>query len=267
VTRRYSVLRALGAAVYDRGVYRDAAFAWRGVGLLYLLLLAGIVTAFVVIRIAIGLSGMAAQAPAFLAQLPTITVDHGRVSIDRPSPVTLRDPKTGKAVAIIDTSGGITSLDQSDATILVTADRLIYRKSAAETRTFDLSRVEHFVLDRALATRWTRLFATWTPALVLPFVLVGLYAVRMIQQLLAALVVWLVGRGAVGDFAAAMRLGALVITPATLALDIAGFAGLHVPASGWLWCAISVGYVLFAVSSLRAAPAVPESGEAVAAPH
>ncbi|MBI1797008.1 MAG: DUF1189 family protein [Candidatus Eisenbacteria bacterium] len=251
--------RALLDAYFARDVYRDAARNRRGVGMLFTLLLAAIVTLLAVLRIAFALSGFAAgEAPRIIAQLPTITVDHGRVAIDRPSPVTIHDPRTGAPIAVIDTSGAVPSLEGSEAWLLLTRDRLIYRKSAAETRVFELAGVPHFVLDRDRATRWVRGATMWGPWIAMPFILVAMLVARLIQQLLAALAVLLVGRGAALDFAAAMRLGVLAIAPATITLDLAGFAGLKVPASGWLWCAITVGYVLFAVAACRTpAPAGP----------
>jgi len=267
--RRYSNVMALLFSFLQRDVYRDAAWQWRGAGILYALLLAAIVTLLVTLRVEMGVSGFARRdAPRLIVQLPTITIDHGHVGIDRPSPVVIRDPGSGKVAAIIDTTGSITSLEGAEGTLLLTRDHLIYRKTAAETRVFDLSRVEHFVIDQRRATQWTGLAVVWVPIAVFPFILGFMFVVRLFQQLLAALAVLAIGRARALtlDFATCMRLGVLAITPGTLALDVAGFAGLKVPASGMVWCAITLAYVLFAIAACRA-PAVLEPDDTTAPAH
>lgn len=266
--RRYSNVQALLFSFLQREVYRDAAGHWRGTGLVYVLVLAAIVAVLAALRIEMSVSRWANRdAPRVIAQLPAITIDHGHVAIDRPSPVVLRDPDTGKPAAIIDTTGTVTSLEGTDAYLLLTRDHLVYRKTAAETRVFDLSRVQHFAVDQARATHWTRLAVVWLPIVVFPFILLFMFVARLFQQLIAALAVLVVGRARslALDFAACMRLAALAITPATLALDLAGFAGLKVPWSGTLWCLITLAYVVLAIAACRAAPADAPDDAAAAA--
>jgi uncharacterized protein DUF1189 len=259
---RYSSLQALPYSFFARGAYRDAARRGRGVGLLYVLFLAAIMTALVVLRIELAvLSFNLHQAPRLIAQLPTITIDHGRLSTDA-NPVAIRDPDSGRVLALIDTAATVTALEGSTAYVLFTRDYIAYRKSAAETRIFDLSRVEHFVWDRNVATRWTRL-VSWLAVVVLPFILVGLYLARLVQQLVASFATLLVARvsGVALDLAGAMRLAALAITPATLVLDLIGALGGRVPGSGWIWCAITLGYVMFGVNACRPDPVAPTADD------
>jgi len=258
---RHSSLQALPYSFFARDAYRDAARQWRGVGLLYVLFLAAIMTAVVVLRIHLAVSSITQHlAPRLIAQLPTITIDHGRLSTDAQNPVAIRGPASGRVLALIDTAATATptALEGSTAYVLLTRDHIVCRYSTTETRTFDLSRVEHFVLDRNIATRWTRL-ANWLAVVMFPFVLVGLYLARLVQQLLASFATLLVARirGVAVDFGGAMRLAALAMTPATLVLDLIGVLGGRVPGSGWIWCAVTLGYVLFGVDACRPDLAAP----------
>ena len=261
--RRYSNIQALLYAFFFRDVYRDAARGWKGAGILYILLLAGIACLAVVVRIQATVSGYARhEAPALIAQLPTITIERGIVSVDRPGPIVIRDRK-GNEVAIIDTTASVTGLEGRTAYLLLTRDHLVARKSASETRIMTLERVQHFVLTRERISGWVRRVEVWFAVLAAPFILIGFYLARLLQQLLTAVVTLLVAnaRRVPVDFAAAMRLAALAITPATLVLDLLGYMGARIPFSSGLWCLFTIGYVVFAVNACRAEPAAPAAAE------
>lgn len=264
--RRYSNFLSLLYAFFLRDVYRDAARGWKGAGVLYILLLAGVACLAVVVRIQATVSGVARhEAPALIAQLPTITVERGIVSIDRPGPIILRDRK-GNEVAIIDTTASVATLEQRTAYVLLTRDHLIARKSASETRIMTLERVQHFVLTRERISGWVRTAEALFAVLAAPFILIGICVARLFQQLLTALVTLLVAnvRKVPVDFAAAMRLAALALTPATLVLDLLGYVGARIPFSSLLWCLITIGYVVFGVNACRAEPAAPAAAETLA---
>jgi len=261
--RRYSNFQALPYAFFLRDVYRDAARAWKGAGLLYLLLVAAIACLAVMIRIQITASGVARnEAPALIAQLPTITIDHGVVSIDRPGPIVIRDRK-GNEVAIIDTSASVESFEGRTAYVMLTRDHLIARKSVSETRIMTLERVQHLVLTRERVTRWAHTIEALLAVVAAPFILVWFYIGRLVQALLAAVVALMIAsvRHVSVDFAACMRLAAVAITPATLLFDLFGYLGARVPFSGLLWCLCTIAYLVFAVNACQAEPAAPAAAE------
>jgi hypothetical protein len=267
--KRFSIFQSLLLSFHSREVYRLAARSGRGAGLLQTLLLALITTALVTIKVQTGVARIAdREAPPVLAQVPTITIRAGRVSVDVETPLVIRT-REGRVLAVIDTASEAISLAGSEARMMLTRDRLMFRTNATETRVFDLSRVQSLVVDRAQATRWVRIFATWCAPVLFPFVLIGLYVARLVQQLIGALVALPIARSlSLGpDFGATMRLAALAITPPTLALDLLGFAGVHLPFSGGLWCVVALLYVLFGVRSLREVPAEPGIGDADAPAH
>jgi|SRR5262245_60678241 len=262
--RRFSNFQALIFAFFLRDVYRDAARTWKGAGFLYALLLAAILTVLVLLRIQISLSGFARnQGQSFIDQLPTITVDSGLVSIDRPGPVIIRD-RSGKEMAIIDTAATVGGLEGRTASALLTRTDLILRKSASETRIIDLAQIRHFVLTRERLSGWMRLAETFLTLLTTPFILGGIYVFRLVQMIFVALAALIVGsiRRVPLDFTAAMRLGVVAMTPATLVLDAFGTSGAHLPGSGWLWCAFTIGYVIFGVNACQADSAAPGIAEA-----
>jgi hypothetical protein len=256
--RRFSNLQALVLSFFSRDLYRDAMGQWKGAGLLYALILAALVAVVVTIRIHLGVSEFTSKvAPQIIAQLPTITIENGRLGVDKPSPIHIQDPRTGNVVAIIDTTATLADLEGSAASVLATRDRIAFRKSANETRVFELGHGQRFVFTREIVTGWVRAAGTWMAALCFPFILAGVYVGRLLQVLFTSLITMVVARirHVPLGFAATMRLAALAMTPATLLLDLAGFLGAHVPGSGWLWCAFTILYAMFAVDACRPWPA------------
>ena len=262
--RRYSILHALPLAFFSRDLYRDVALHWRGAGLMYLLLLVALTTALFLTPIQVGIWQWArGGASTIVNQIPTIRIRHGVVEVDRPTPLFITDSK-GTALAIIDTSGSITSLEGSDALLLLTRDHMYVRKSGAETRVFDLSRVEDFRMDRVRAAGWLRVLVTWLAVLLAPFVLVGLYAFRLIQQLIGSLIGLLVARvsNVKLDFQARMRLASVALTPALIIEVALSFVKAKPPFWGLLWTAIAIGYLVIAIRSSRDGPAHAPGAEA-----
>lgn len=181
-------------------------------------------------------------------------------------PVIIREPGKDVALAIIDTSGGITSLEGSEARVLLTRSLLYVRRSDTETRVFDLSHVRSFSMDRDRAVSWLGGLVIWLAALLAPVVLLGLYVFRLIQQLIGSLIGLLVARLSPGtlDFSARMRLVAVALTPALvteLALDL---ANKRPPAWGLLWTVIAITYVVLAIRWSGSGPTQEPAVEAQA---
>jgi hypothetical protein len=268
--RRHSLPRALLLSFYSAGVYRDAARHWRGAALLHLLVLAAIGTALVAIRVHTAVGRIATRdAPPLIAQLPRIVVDRGTVSVSAPTPYVIRDPRTGREAAILDTSGTVTSLEGREARLLLTRHQVMLRRDHGETRIYDLSGVNHFELHAERAARWAKAAAVWAAPLTAPFVLFGFYVVRLFQALVGAAFALLAGAAmrARLDFSAAMRIAALAITPPTLLLDLAGFLGAGVPWAGPAWAVMAAGWTLFAVRSCARPEPADADPHAVPAPH
>ena len=248
--RRYSILRALPLSFFSRDLYRDVAENWRGAGLTYLLILVALPTALLLIRVQSGLLQWAhGDGLQVVNQIPPIQIEHGVVRVDRPMPVIIKEPGKDVALAIIDTSGSITSLEGSEARVLLTRNLLYLRKSDTETRVFDLSRVESFSMDRDRAVSWLGGLVIWLAVFLAPFILFGLYVFRLMQQLIGSVIGLLVARlsPATLDFRARMRLVAVALTPALLAETALDLVNKRPPVWGLLWTIIAVTYIVLAI--------------------
>jgi hypothetical protein len=255
--RRYSILQAVPLSFFSRDLYRDVAGAWRGIGLVYLVVVVAFLTLVMVLRMQVALNRwVEGSAQGFADQVPGIVIRHRVVEVDRPMPYVIQDRKTGKEMVVVDTTGQITTLDGREARLLLTADHLLYRKSATETRLFKLSGVDNLRVDSTRAKRWLGVLRTWAALCVAPFVFGGMFAFRMVQ-LVSFAVVGLVVAGLARirlDFPALMRLAAVALTPALLIEVVLDLMKAKMRGWGFVWTLIAIGYVVWSVLSNRPGP-------------
>lgn len=263
--RRFSNLHAIVLSCFSKDLYRDVARNWLGAGIVYLLLVSVLSIVPPLVEMQAGIARFARrEAGPLLEQIPPVLVHDGRVSAHVVMPYVIRGAN-GQAVAILDTTGQVTSLDSTEAQVLVTSTRLVYRKSSSETHVFELAKIRHFEVNREKAARWLRLVVNWFALALSPMVFAGLFLFRLCQvALLAGLGTLLAGplRVRLG-FAPLMRLAAVAFTPTFVLDTLRGAFGLHVPLWWLLSLVIALVYLIFAIQANREpAPA----SEAIAPP-
>jgi hypothetical protein len=152
----------------------------------------------------------------------------------------------------IDTSGQITSIDQTTAIALLTKKNFIMRQQhRGETRTFDLSAIQSLTLDRDMVMSWVQAFKKWFALFAYPFAVAGSFAFRAIQVLLYALIGMLFAGilKTTLDYAALVRLSVIAITPVVLLHTLRRLLDVHVPLTWLISFAIAMGYLFIAVKS------------------
>ncbi len=268
--RRYSALRAPLMAFYSKALYRDVARNWPGSGVVYPLLLLAACCAAIVALLQYRAFGPYATALAPLVeQIPPITITNGEVSVEAPQPYVIRDNKTGKAVAILDTTGRTTSLEGTEATRLLTKTAFFVRLRSGRVEEHKASDLLFRSMDRDKAALWVW-WLRGPLAVALFLVLVPLaYAYALAQNAVCAGVGLLLVRDRRWQFnyRTVMRLASVAATPAALLATAAVVAGLRAPLFAWLAAclALSVSYLFFAIraatelrgSDLEATPDVP----------
>jgi hypothetical protein len=252
--KRYALFQAFWRSFYSKDFYNDVARNWKGVGFLHLLLLVAIVWLFIMIKAQVGLSRFVdIEAPKVVSQLPPIQITNGRVSVDAPMPYYIKEPSTGLVLFIIDTTGEVDSLDNTEARVLLTKNKLIGKKKSAETRMYDLSGVEDFYLDSAIITKWFSVFKTWFLIAAYPFVVAFVYAYRIVQALLYAAIGLIFASIFKVNlrYAALIRLSVMAVTPAIILNTVVSLTGAHIPYWSLLCFVIAMAYLFFGVKSSR----------------
>jgi hypothetical protein len=256
--KRYSILHPLALSFYSKDLYRDVAQQWRGTGFLYLLLLLALAWIPQTIKVHIGFAEwLDENAPAFLLQVPPISIRNGEVftPVDTPYVIT---SNTGEAIAIIDLTGQHTDLDDTSAVILVTQDKILLKQEQRhETRMYDLGQVQEFSLDRHDLERWAVAARKW---LWLGFYLIVVpseFVYRILQALLYAAVELLFCQSLKIslEYLTLVRLAVIAVTPVILLQTALGLADLRIPGAFLLWLGLALGYLYFGVKANAEAPA------------
>jgi hypothetical protein len=258
----FSMLHSLYLSFFSPDLYRDVRTNWKGTGFLYLLLLLSLTWLPVMTKVHWVLSDAVRQdAPKYIAQVPKLAIQHGEVSIDRPVPFAIVVPDSGTPLLVIDTSGSITSFEQTPALALLTRNKFMYRKTDGnETRIYDLSKIDDFTLDRDRVNGWVQAFRKYFATLAYPVVLVSSFTYRVLQMLLYAAIGMLFVKmlKAPLDYLTLLRLASVSITPVIVLSTLQVLTGIHIPAF-WLICfVIAMGYLFFAIKS-NIEPVPPEA--------
>jgi hypothetical protein len=248
--KRYSIFHPLVLSFFSKSLYRDVAKNWRGTGLLYLLLVIALLWIPSTIKAHLDFGHFAdSDAQEITKQIPAVTITNGQVSTNVPVPYSIKDPKTGTTLAIIDTTDSPAISSNQSVPLILTKTQLIMRKNAAETQMYDLSGVQNFYLDRARVEGWLGTARVWFFPAFYPLAVLFSFIFRAVQILIYALI----GLGFAAilkaklDYKTLLRLAAISITPVMILNLLFEFVKFHIPGWTLLGIIIGLGYLFFAV--------------------
>ena len=248
--QQYKIYHPVLLSFYSRLLYQDVARNWKGVGFLYLFLILTACWALTMFKVHKSFTeAVNNYAPGIIRQIPEITIQNGKVSVEGPQPHFINDPETGKPLMIIDTTGQYTSLENTGAGILLTKNKLIVKRNARETRIIDLSDVEGFYVDQNRVSGWVSAVRDWFAIIALPFALIGSYIYRVVQVLIYAAIGILFTKitKSTLDYQVLLRLTSIAITPVIILNTLQILLGLSIPFFGLLCFLIAMGYLFYAV--------------------
>ena len=248
--RRYSIFHVPFLSFFSKKLYIDVGRNWKGVNFLFLLLLLTVCLIPAMIQLHRGMSNFVNnEAPAIINQIPEITITDGRVSIKEAQPYYIVDPDSNKPLAIIDTTGRIDSLKDTDALCLLTGNKVIMKKSDFENRTYDLSQVESFAINSEQITGWLQIGKKFMVMVIYPFALLGSYIYRIVQVLIYAAIGLLFASlcNTKLSYASLVRLAVVAVTPCIIVSTALGLTGTSLP--GFLYLVAALLYLFFAVKS------------------
>lgn len=255
--RRYGIIHAPVLAFYSRKFYRDVGTQWGGLPFLYLLLLlAACWLPFLVTTNATVRGHTALITPAVLSQVPEITIAHGEASADVAQPHRIIDPASGGALFVIDTTGAVTTLEETGALGLLTRRSLAFRISRTDGgRAISLKRLGSLTVTRQTAARWLGIIRNAAAPVLYLVALAGSFAFRMVQAVAYAVIALLFARslGVSLPFRTLVGLSAMAITPVIIAGTLARLAGIRFPYDGVVYFAGAVAYLLLAVKAMAGA--------------
>ncbi|MCH7919006.1 MAG: DUF1189 family protein [Planctomycetes bacterium] len=172
-------------------------------------------------------------------------------SADVNQPYAIVDPMTKKELAIIDTTGQITSLTEQEANILVTKKELIVRRTNLDTRSLPFDPDIDFTLDQHKVTRWLNTLRRVTAVWIYPLALLGSWFFRVIQMLIYALIGLQFARilQSRRTYDSLLRLSAVAVTPAIIVQTILGVAEIQIPMPGLCYFLAAMCCLFFGIKS------------------
>ncbi len=217
------------------------------IGFKYLFFLLSIFWIPEMVKMQIGMSRFINnELPSVVDKLPVVTIKNGVASFDKSSPYIMKDDETGKDIMIFDESGTFTSLEGTEAKILLTDTKLIYEKSAMETREYSLSNINDFTLTHEKILSWAG-WGNYLTILFYIFIIPFALLYRAFQVLIYSLI-GLIFQAILGtkySFQTIYRLSIIAITPAFIIDKLLGY--FEVTFSGWAFICliISLAYLYF----------------------
>ena len=259
--KKYSLLHAPILSFFSKDLYKDVGQNWKGIAVLYLLLLLAFcwIAQTWVINIKVS-EFIANETPPFIEQIPEITITDGNVSINEPEPYFIYDPGTQEIIAIIDTTGEYDSLDNTEAYLLLTKNKFIGKESETETRIYDLSQIDNFFLDQATINKIVSIFESYFPFVFYVFAVIFSFIFRLVLVLIYGVIGLLFCRFANVrlDYQTLMRLAVIASTPVIILDTVLEVSNITIPLF-WLICfVITMSYLYFGVRANKV-QSVPET--------
>lgn len=259
--KKYSLFEIPILSFFSKDLYKDVGQNWKGIAVFYLLLLLAFCWIFETWAVHIKVSQfIAKETPPFIEQIPEITIRDGKVSINEPEPYFIYDPGTKEIIAIIDTTGQYDSLDNAEAYLLLTKNKLIGRKSETETRVYDLSGIDNFFLDQAKVNTYVSIFESYFPFVFYVFAVIFSFIFRLVLVLMYGGIGFLFCRVANVrlDYQTLVRLAVIASTPVIILDTVLEVSNVNIPLFWLISLALAMFYLYFGVRA-NEVQSVPET--------
>jgi hypothetical protein len=262
---RYSRFAALFLSFFSADLYRDVARHWRGIALLYLLLVMVLTWIPATAKLHHGLRTAMAdpEVTAIVDQFPTLSIRKGLISVAEPEPYVVRDPKTNRVVLYVDTTEATFHTPEAQQAAVVVGRSSVEVRQPNKTEKHDLSHVESLNVDKTVIRAWMERLPHWFPVVGFPVFVVSSLVWGLLRMVLYALIGLMLASvfNARLDFAALMRLSAVAMTPGMVIDTVSTLVNFPppMPFCGWGWIigAITVAYLALAVKANADVPARP----------
>lgn len=268
----YSYWLALYLSFYSRLLYVDVGKRWKGIGILYLLLVVAICAIPFSLKMSFEFNkSFNEQLIEPLLQLPTIYIQNGEVSFDRPMPYVIKNDK-GEEVIIIDTTGAVTEITDAypHLNILINKDVIYFKLPTPQVMGISDERINkgasivqplekgtNMVFDGKKIVQDNTISGLKyaSQLMIYPMVVAILYSMYFIVLLVAAFLGQVFSRIFFSfplTFKQSSRLLMVASTPMQVGLIIFLTLNLMFPGFGFILLFLLVTYFCFAIYSLRA---------------
>jgi hypothetical protein len=248
--QQYNMLQAIVMSFYSKNLYRDVAKNWGGKAFLYLLLLVMLMAipfAFVVQQ---GISRFYAEySDRIVQQVPVITIQKGVASTpeDKPYIITKADGK--EPIAIIDTSGKYTNLDEAKVDLLMTKTEIISRNKPNEIRTYQFPTTLDATINPQTINRSVHQFIgfMWV------FIFIGMVIFGYIYRIIQSIIYAVIGKigASIGSapvtYGQILQITMVALTPAMILGLVMMFFPVPVLSNGFVYFIVAMFYMFYGI--------------------
>lgn len=185
--RQFSIWQPLLYAFYSKPLYQDVYRYWRVLDVMAFLLI--LVAIYILPSVKNELSDRKATleeiATEIIAQMPTVTIRDGQMTIDRAVPYIIYARDSKQPLLVFDTSDTYEPAAHDNIHVLVTGDAVfLVRSTQAEQRIFDLSALSDRVIDRVQVQQWLDNTERGLTYLMYPMMLLYSFVFYLVQALM-----------------------------------------------------------------------------------
>ena len=137
--QQFNFFEAMYKSFYSKALYRDVAVNWGGYTILYLLTLLALswIVGTWQIQSSLNLAFKKYSFEVF-SQIPVVTIKDGKVSTPQPRPYAIYEPRSKDVAVMIDTTGKYRTLQDANASVLITETQVLYAGKKNEMRTYTI---------------------------------------------------------------------------------------------------------------------------------
>ena len=241
---------------FSTSLYKEAAFSWKGTGILYILVLTALIQALTTTLLWMNLNSfLATSLPVMVKDFPDFTIKNGKAAFKISQPHYIRDENTN-IICVIDTTGRTQTIDDEHCKgtqCLITADKAIIKKSSVETRTFSFEKVEDFSLTGKDIVSWSKILGTLGIPVLYFFGIVFMFLFRICQMIFYSLI----GKGISSVLGAdislkgLMRLSAVTVTPSILLTTALSLLDIEIPLLFLFSFAMTIAFLTRAIMNCK----------------
>lgn len=251
---RFSIFTAPLFALISPDFFRDVGHNWRGKAFLYLLFLELLVWIPGMVVMWTGLHKFVAdEADKFTQQIPPVSIRNGVVDVKAEQPVYIRAGDPPQDIAILDTTGKVTSLEGTKAQFLLTKNSLVSKKNEFQTQTVDLKDVTEFDIDGPIVRQWIDVAAAWAPFVMYPLMVVICFIGRIFMGLFYSLIGLIINSvtGARLGYGGILAISLVSLTPPILLATLLELTKIELPYAGFIGFTLAIGYIALAINANR----------------
>lgn len=248
--KRYRIWHLPVLSFFSKPLYRDVAARWKGTNLGYFCLLLALCLVPAVWNLSRSMiQAIDRHSDIYLMQIPPIQLSDGMLTIDAPQPYSIIEGN--RTVLLIDTTGGIQTLEEADALSLMTQTRLYIHQQGNAPLVYDLKDFNNFTLNQRIAedliARIKRLAIPTTYAAIYLGSLLFFMLVALLLGGIACLLAAVQKKSL--QYKAGIRIAVVALTPAMVVGGVLATFGRTVPAL--LYIMLTLAYLYIAAGSAR----------------